>query len=262
MRCIYGLFFLLLFYLAGCHSAKENRTTVEKLHSKPTEVQVLSTIHKHHLTNPKYPYSKVTQLIKKFDPDLIGVEIRPEDIMADSVYLAQFYPLEMRQVLKDFPPEKIIGFDWYGEEMRGKRMPADVFKNEQTELGQIKKLEREMNQDTSLAPKLLPLAELSKKQVEIVKTHSPAELNNGEYDNITATFYTILNAALTGTEYEKYAAFNRQRDIEISGNIVKLVEENPGKRIIFLLGANHHGPAVTALQKRFGNHIKTVVVSE
>ncbi|MBK0403740.1 hypothetical protein I5M27_12135 [Adhaeribacter sp. BT258] len=253
---VFGLFLLLA--TTGCRSVEK---PVEQA-ALPAEVQVLATVHKFHLSNPNYPYAKVTQQIQKFGPDIIAIEIRPEDLQEDTTYLKQFYPLEMRQVLKDFPREKVRGLDWYGEEMRGKKMPADVFKNEQTELGKIKKLEREMNRDSLLQPRLIPLAELSKQQVELAKTASPAILNNGQYDDITRTFYEVLDEAVKGTRYETYTQFNRRRDEIITENIVKLVQNNPGKRILVLLGANHRNRAIHTLEKLPAEKVRLVEVED
>ena len=252
--------FGLLFLLAAAACKTSQKPVLPS--TKPAEVQVLATAHNFHLTNPNYPYARVTQQIQKFDPDLIAIEIRPEDLHEDTTYLKQFYPQEMRQVLKDFPREKVRGLDWYGEEMRGKKMPADVFKNEQTELGKIKKLEREMNRDSLMQPKLAPLAELGKQQAELAKTASPAILNNGQYDDLTRTFYEVLDEAVKGTRYETYTNFNRRRDEVITENMVKLAEENPGKRIIFIIGANHHARAVNALEKLPTDKVKITPVED
>jgi hypothetical protein len=237
-----GLMILLAF--ASCKSSRNSYSQKPE----PAEVQVLATIHNFHATNPNYPYSKVTQLIQKFHPDLIAVEIRPEDLKGDTAYLAQFYPREMRQVLLDFPREKVRGVDWYGNEMAGKKMPADVFKNEQTELGKMKSLGGKMHDDPQMKPKLLPLEELGNQQEELAKNSSPAMLNNGHYDQLTVTFYEVLEAAVQGTQYVAYTNFNRERDVKITDNIVKLAKANPGKRIIVLLGANHRARAVKALE--------------
>lgn len=64
-----------------------------------TEVLVLSTLHKGHLSNPNYSYDSISQIIQNFDPDVLGVEIRAEDVKLDKDYLSKFYPLEMHQYL-------------------------------------------------------------------------------------------------------------------------------------------------------------------
>lgn len=230
--------------------------------ANPAQVQLLATIHKFHASNRLYPYEKVTALIRNFNPDLIAIEIRPEDLQEAQTYLAQFYPLEMRQVLLDFPPEKIRGLDWYGNEMKGKKLPPDVFKNESTELGKIKRLEMQMNHDSLVAPKLLPLEALGQKQVELAKTASPAQLYNGGYDAITQQFYTVLEAGAKGTRFEEYTNFNRLRDEIISENIFKLVKENPGKRIMVLIGANHHSRAVNVLKSLSPDYVNLIPVTD
>lgn len=92
-----------------------------------TEVLVLSTLHKGHLSNPNYSYDSISQIIQNFDPDVLGVEIHAEDVKLDKDYLSKFYPLEMHQYLFQTDSISYYGFDWLGEEIEGVPMPEIFF---------------------------------------------------------------------------------------------------------------------------------------
>src|SRR5688572_2826657 len=68
---VLGLFILLA--ISACKSIERPVSTTASATAEPSEIQVLATIHKFHLTNPNYPYSKVTQLNKQFNPDIIAI---------------------------------------------------------------------------------------------------------------------------------------------------------------------------------------------
>ena len=76
----FPLFLFLLLILTAC-------TGEEK-----TRVLVLPTIHGAHEANENYTYDDLLQLVKAYDPDVIGVEIRPEDLDLQTDSLDVFYP--------------------------------------------------------------------------------------------------------------------------------------------------------------------------
>jgi len=44
-----------------------------------TEVLVIGTLHQYHRNNPNYSYENIVSAIATYDPDVICVEIRPEE---------------------------------------------------------------------------------------------------------------------------------------------------------------------------------------
>ncbi|WP_299703445.1 hypothetical protein [uncultured Pontibacter sp.] len=255
---------LLLPLCIACSStAPVSQSTTATEATAPTQVMLLATLHGLHKSNPNYTYDKVYELIRRYNPDVIGVEIRPEDIGKDTTYLKQMYPLEMRQITVLFPKEKVYGVDWYGEEAAGQLLPADAFKGGNKQLTEIKQLERGLNTDTTLSSRMKLIAVFPQKMVELASTSTPAQFNNsGHYDLVVELFYNQMDIMLQGTPYEAYAQFNRRRDEHIGRNIVSLIKENPGKKLIFVLGANHRFAADKTIREQLGEQVQLVEVPE
>jgi tetratricopeptide (TPR) repeat protein len=62
---------MILFVCAGCAIPERNENT--------TQVLVVGTVHQQHARNPNYSYRHIAQILSTYDPDLICVEIRPQD---------------------------------------------------------------------------------------------------------------------------------------------------------------------------------------
>ncbi|HET8753194.1 MAG TPA: hypothetical protein VFM59_02455, partial [Salinimicrobium sp.] len=191
------------------------------------------------------------QIIEIYQPDLIGIEIRPEDIHENDKYLKNFYPLEMRMVRDSFP-NRVRGLDFYGNELKGELIPVDVFKNEDTEIGQYVALSQKMSSNSSIIEKkkISGLPEILKEQQKMALQDSAEEFMNGRYDSITRIYYNRLAKLLQNTAYEAVADFDRRRDIEITKNTLSLIEKHPGKKILILVGANHRGRIVDSLENK------------
>ena len=71
--------------------------------AQKTELLILPTIHGGHKKNVNYNFNHVRNIIKNFKPDIIALEIRPEDLDQDTIYLHKFYNPEMVMFLKEFP---------------------------------------------------------------------------------------------------------------------------------------------------------------
>ncbi|MCP2043271.1 hypothetical protein [Pontibacter sp. HSC-36F09] len=256
-----GLLALLFLLLVGCTSAFQPAQNASGNKVVPTQVMLLATLHGLHKSNPNYTYDHVYELIRRYNPDIIGVEIRPEDIDQDTSYLKQLYPLEMRQITVLFPRDKVYGVDWYGEEAAGQLLPPDAFKGGNKQLTEIKQLERNLNSDTTLRSRMKMIAVFPQKMIELASTSTPAEFNNsGHYDLVAELYYKQLDILLQGTPYAAYANFNRSRDEHIGSNIISLIEHNPGKKLVFVLGANHSFAAEKTIREKFGENVKLVEV--
>lgn len=78
--------------------------------NKQTEVLIISTIQKTHTLNEKYNYDSLFHFIERWNPDVIGVEVRKEDIHSAEEYLKANYPYEMYHAISKYKQEKNI---WY-----------------------------------------------------------------------------------------------------------------------------------------------------
>lgn len=218
---------------------------------KMSEVIIISTIHGAHKTNPNYSYDSLFKFIEKYNPDIIGVEIREEDIDSSSAYLKNNYPFEMYECIKKYPAKKTVGFDWLGPELEGKAIPENYWK----EISAIKKLQGKLNQDSIISQKLSILEIIKEEKEKLILKASLFELNDGRYDLINFIYYKQLKVLLYGTEYITLSDFYQQRDKHIAGNIIEIIKNNKGKRMIFLLGADHRGYTLKQVSSELGDYI-------
>jgi len=216
-----------------------------------TEVLLCSTIHSAHTQNPHYSYENLFSYAEKYNPDVIGVEIRENDIDSSTNYLKKFYPYEMYESIRRFKNKKIVGFDWLGDELNGKAIPENYW----TELSSIKKLQRKLNTDSLITKKLEPLQFISKKKNDLALTASLQEMNDGRYDALNEVYYEQMDYFLKNTAYYELVEFYKRRDVEIAHNIMTLVKANPGKKILFLMGADHRSYSLKQLKKHLGKSI-------
>jgi hypothetical protein len=215
-----------------------------------TEVNICSTIHGAHKTNAKYTYDDLFKFISDYNPDIIGIEIRMEDVDSSDTYLSRYYPFEMREIIRKFKSKKIHGFDWLGTAIEKKAIPKNYFK----EL-KVKKLEKKLNNDSTMANIVHDLARISKQKNEIVLNSSLQQLNDGRYDEYNTAYYGQMFKLLKETPYQEMSNFYKQRDENISKNMINIIKANEGKKLLFLMGADHRSYSLDRIKKEFGSQI-------
>lgn len=222
-----------------------------------TQVLVLSTMHGLHKTSKAYTYDDLFGILEEFNPDILGVEIRPEDIKQSREYLSKYYPYEMIEALFRWSISiDVYGFDYYEKSLEGKLVPEGYFNN-----FFINKMEEEFEADPLLIKERQALDICGNKRNQIVNTNiTAAELNDGRYDMICDIYYKQMETLLKNTPYEAMVSFFRERDKNIDKNITSIIEKNPGKKIAFILGADHRGFAVNAIKEKFENAVEIVKI--
>jgi hypothetical protein len=225
----------------------------------PTEIMVVASLHGLHKTDPHYSYDDLSHLVQRFEPDWVGVEIRPEDMSADPAFVASLYPHEM-VTLKDLYGARSFGFDWFGDEFAGRPISRDDLRS-----GRIKTLER----DSDNAPELqtadrhklsLKIDALSRREAALLDGITPETLNAGTYDRLSARRYAIMRRWLAGTRFAALTDFYAARDSHIADAVGRFIKAHRGQRIVIVTGADHHGPLVKQLKTRFGASIRLVPV--
>lgn len=255
-RKFQGLLALLsAFLIAGCIGSRAEATDQPV---RSVKVMVLATLHGGHADNPRYPYEDVYSLVETFDPDILGVEIRSEDLDRGEDYLAANYPLEMRELARRYP-NRTVGIDWLGEELEGRPVPRDYWRSQ----SQIIRLQRELGEHDLIRSTGVEAAK--SRQREILDTATSSSLNDGRYDLATTEYYSALASLLKDTRYSKLTDFYKQRDRQIAENaaaaIQKLQNVTRGTgRVLLVVGADHRGPVVEALKLRFEDEIQFVPV--
>ena len=227
------------------------------IRDQETQVLVLPTIHGAHEVNENYTYDDLLQLVKSYEPDVIGVEIRPEDFKLSTDSLDLFYPLEMIMVRDSFPG-KVSGIDYYNEETRNITVSRKMFSDTVSEMYSIKRLTQDMRLDSAFVTSYekTKIPEIQEEQRRMALNYSAEEFLKGEYDSITGLQYRIEDSLFGNSAYAAYPVFNNRRDLQITLNALQLVEENPGKKILLLVGANHRNRLVDSLENRQVDLIK------
>lgn len=228
---------------------------------KKTELLILPTIHGGHTKNTKYTFAHVSRIIENFKPDIIAVEIRPEDMDQDTIYLKKFYQPEMIMARMGYPGVRKIGIDYMGAETVGKHLPDNFSKDTIGEMGRFRVTNQKLMRDSAIVKARIAkgMVALKAKQGELMGKLSANELLDGSYDKVTAEYTSAQTAVLTGTPYQYYDTFSIKRDQIIADNIKEIALRNPGKRIIVLSGANHHNRAVNTLTGIKSVHLVTQV---
>ncbi len=227
------------------------------LFAQQTELLILPTIHTGHAKNPNYTFADVTRIIENFRPDIIGMEIRPEDLDQDTVYLKAFYQPEMITALKGFPGVQKAGIDFMGSDMEGRQLPPGFNRDTTGEMGLFRLNNRKLMKDDEIVKARIAkgLVALKARQSDMMSKLSANELLSGNYDEITAEYTKAQTDLLKNTPYQYYDTFSVRRDQRIADNIKDLALKNPGKRIIILTGANHHNRAFNTLSQVKSVHL-------
>lgn len=216
-----------------------------------TQVMILGTIHGMHKDNQHYSFEDVFQLIQDFNPHILGVEIRPEDMGQPREYLNKYYPYEMIEARFRFQNKfQVVGFDWLGSTIAGQLIPEGYF-----ETLELKALEREFaaTQDQAQTKELLQI--IDNTRFDLLVGRSAREINDGRYDVAVEILHGQLAVLLKGTKYEAMAQFYRERDENIDQNIISIIQQNPGNRIMFIAGVDHKVFALKAIGERLGNQV-------
>ncbi|MFW9933155.1 MAG: hypothetical protein ACFFDR_10910 [Candidatus Thorarchaeota archaeon] len=211
---------------------------------KQTKAKLIASMHGFHKDHPTYDYETLFQVVEDFEPDHIGVEIRPEDLGAEISYLMQNYPFEMVELSKRYS-DQCFGFDWLGSDIEGNPIPVHYWQEKSV----YKQLERELDKDPMFQSE--ELDELFSKQVDICKSATPTSFDDGRYDVITKRYYEILDKIIQDTKYELVTQVRERRDQEINRNIVNFIQAHPGSRVALVMGANHRAFVLKALQLNF-----------
>ncbi len=228
----------------------------EKDAKAPIQIMVIASLHSRHANNPDYSYERLYAIVAGFVPDRIGLEIRQEDLARGADYLARNYPLEMRELAERYQ-RRAVGIDWLGSDLEGRAIPPDYWSQESG----IKRLQRELDREGGMTTPRLEAA--AKRQSDALAEATPEMLDRGLYDAATRDYYSALAEAFAGSRYEQLSRFYAERDRRIGENASRVIEaclarRTPARRIVFVVGADHHGSLVSALQQRFASSIELV----
>lgn len=217
--------------------------------NKNTEIMILGTLHGLHRNNEAYSFDDIFRIIEEFNPDAAAVEIRSEDIDQPKEYISKYYPYEMIETKFRYSSRiPVYGFDWLGDEIKNRPIPDGYFKTLPAKI-----LESEFDADT--VPEKAYLEKLDRDRMLLLTNKTAKECNDGRFDASCEEYYAQFAAAFKGTKYQLITDFYRKRDENIGMNIIGIIEQHEGKKIIFLMGMDHRVFAVKNIRARFGEGI-------
>ena len=186
--------------VAGCVPLQPVESRYEAIR---TELLVVSSLHGAHEGHASFDYDDLFTLVRDFDPDHVGVEIRPEDIGKSRDDLAWMYPREMIELAHRYP-ERVFGFDWLGDEIAGKPVPRSYFKEMR-----VKKLSAALADDEAMqSRKPRQIARLEQEQAQIIAAATASSLADGRYGALCRRIDALERSWLTGSQYEEIVAFS------------------------------------------------------
>lgn len=216
-----------------------------------TEVIVIGVAHQWHGESKICSYEHIFNLIEDYNPDVIGVEIRQEDICMDDKYLLENYPYEMVEIKNKFKETaKIYGIDWLGHDAINKPLTKEYWKNCNVKI-------MEYNIETLDEFKLIRnvLDPLHKKINELIEQGNIFDINNKTLADLYEVYNIQKRELLKGTDCEEYGEFSFQRDRYIGKNIVDVIRENNGKKILIIVGLSHRNFCIKKIKRKFKDEV-------
>lgn len=190
--------------------------------AKKPKVYVLSALHQLHDKTPYYSFDELTRIIDRIDPDVIVVELTPADLASrkeqvnKQEYQRSVFPLAEKRGYELVPME-----------------PAEPKFSEI--VGVVRRSESALR--TASPDKAAAFTIYANYLWEhLLNTwKSPADVNSAETDAMFAVKHGFQNE-LFGPEQKKgWEAWNRH----FLDRITETARNNPGKRILVVVGAEH-----------------------
>ncbi|MGI8950972.1 MAG: DUF5694 domain-containing protein [Chitinophagaceae bacterium] len=210
-----------------------------------SNVYLIPTLGELHKTNVHYNYDSLKANIERLNADIIAVELRPEDINADSNYLAKNYPDEMWMMHYWFPQITIKGFDWIDNDIEGKPIPDNYWQQQSN----IKQWQNALSADATATKTTARCKVYADARLKILQASTLQQLLNSYDGLLTKNYYDCLGISLQNTEHNRITKYYQQRNVMMANQIVKIVNENPGKKIVVIIGDDHYPFVKDLLQK-------------
>jgi tetratricopeptide (TPR) repeat protein len=207
--------FLVLFLVISCKNAKKDSINV----------LTLGTIHSRHL-NSHYSYGDILNILNSYKPDLICVEIRPEDFRK-KIYL---YEMMLAATFGDINKIQVVPIDWWDEKNNDRTIRDSLSKTDKY-INLIKVCD-------SLEKNDVFLKKFNDKFGDVYKNND-LDINfwNGkEYNDQVRESYKISVSVFGDSPFNLHYVTRNRRMLN---NIRQGIEKYKAKKAIILCGAEH-----------------------
>lgn len=199
-------------------------------------ILLVPSLHGLHQTNKRYNYDSLQRIIRRFRPDIIAVEIRNEDLDADTFYLQKNYPAEMYRMRYWFPKTLILGIDWVGADIEGRAIPDRYWK----EISLIRQYEKLLREDTAMAARCRRCDSLYMERMLLLQNLSLPQLLASQDAALTSAYYRCMEEQLRGSIHRRVLDFYEERNEKILKNIRTILRFHKKQRIVIVTGDDHY----------------------
>ncbi len=204
-----------------------------------TTVKIIGTIHK---TTKLFSHGKLFNAIDDFKADILGLEIRSQDLEEPIDYLMGYYPSEMVKTLERYNDKlHVYGFDWRGEAIENR--PIECWLTETPTL-------RSVALSNPIFNGLIKERELIMKNLLDIYS---LETGQQEFDKINVNnIKEKINKLLEEYGHNELLSYTLKRENKIKLNVIDIIRKNEGKRVLFLTGLTHRKQLVHHVESRLG----------
>lgn len=209
---------------ASCVGERGSRAAgPDKGDSTATQVLVVGTVHDQHGRNPNYTYEDVVRIVDTFDPDVVCVEIRPDDFRRVP-YLKE---MMLATVWGASKGRETCAFDWYDGTTRRIR-------RELAETPEYVEKEREFQELIASNPITVPFEE---RYGDYWSGEMDYRFYNGsEYNRYFEEWYRLSLAVYGDDPLNLYYESRNRRMMDQAWEVIRRF---PGRRVALLTGTEH-----------------------
>ena len=195
-----------------------------------TEVLVVGTLHSTHRGNDNYSYRHVAGVLQTYDPDVICVEIRPEDFRHKE-YLREMVLATIWAVEEG---REVYPIDWWDSKRDARAQRAEYARTPEylSKLAEVGQLERDSDITRTFRRKYGKDDKLYRK----AHKYDYAFWNSDTYNDYVREGYRISVEVFGDSCVNLYYLSRNGRMLE---RIDEVVDAHPGERILVLTGAEH-----------------------
>lgn len=212
-------------------------------------IYIIGSIHYDLQKNEQYSMQFLLDSISALKPDIIAIEVLPEDIGLSYDEMNEQYTPEFAEINKNFSDKaQVIGFNWIPEEQRTDRWGY-------REKGSA--LYAEMMEDPAKSGEKQLLVILTDTIKNLVATASAYDINSRAFDAMALMKQGLVRSIIENTEHADYLYYsgdiNPDRLENMHQNAKSIIEANQDKRILFVTGALHRGHMIQYIQETYPN---------